>query len=180
MSRRHRVARTVAACGVAFSLSAITGCGNFFGPDNCYVLPTTEAPATEVAAGAANPEGNSATPDSPVAAAAAITGVYQAFFAPATPTSDRLALVERGPDFEAEISGMANHIRTALTTIEIAEVVLLDRINAELRFTLNISGNPVVSNQLGHAVKESDGWKIAATTMCGLVAISGGTSQACT
>ncbi len=161
------------------SLSAITGCGNFFGPDNCYVLPSTEASATDVAAGAAKPGVNVAVPDSPAAAAASITGVYQAFFAAATSTGDRIALVERGDDFETEISGMVNHIRTALTTVEIAEVVVLDATHAELRFTVNISGNPVVSNQLGHAVREADGWKIAATTMCGLVAISGGVSQAC-
>ncbi|MEU1983003.1 hypothetical protein [Nocardia sp. NPDC019395] len=183
MSRRHRVARTAAACGVALSLSAITGCGDFLGPDNCYVLPTTQAPAGDVAIDApgavANQDAGGATPDSPIVAAASITGVYQAFFAPATPTVDRMALVERGSDFEAEISGMANHIRTALTTIEIADVALLDRLNAELRFTLNISGNAVVTDQVGHAIKESDGWKIAATTMCGLVAISGGTSRAC-
>ncbi|WP_280426255.1 hypothetical protein [Nocardia carnea] len=182
MSRRHRVARTAAACGVALSLSAITACGNFFGPENCYVLPTTEAPATEVAAGspgAANPGAGVATSDSPAVAAAAITGVYEAFFAPATATEDRMALVERGTDFETEISGMANHIRTALTTIEVADVVVLDPAHAELRFTLNISGNPVVSNQIGHAVREANGWKISATTMCGLVAISGGMSQAC-
>ncbi len=181
MSRRRRVARTAAACGIALSLSAITGCGNFFGPDNCYVLPTTEAPATEVAAnpGAANPQAGVATSDSPAAAAAAITGVYHAFFAPATATADRMALVERGTDFETEIAGMANHIRTALTTVEIADVVVLDPAHAELRFTLHISGNPVVSNQIGHAVRETDGWKISATTMCGLVAISGGMSQAC-
>ncbi|NKY57617.1 hypothetical protein [Nocardia flavorosea] len=176
MSRRHRVARTAAACGVALALSAVTGCGNFFGPDNCYVLPATEAPATEVAA--ANPGAGVAVSDSP-AAAAAITGVYQAFFAPATATEDRMALVERGTDFETEIAGMANHIRTALTTVEIADVTVLDPTHAELRFTLSISGNPVVTNQIGHAVRESDGWKISATTMCGLVAISGGMSQAC-
>lgn len=179
MSRRHRVARTAAACGVALALSAITGCGNFFGPDNCYVLPTTEAPAADGVTGAANPPVHNPIADSPAAAAASITGVYQAFFAPATSTADRIALVERGAEFEAEISGMANHIRTALTTIEITDVVVLDAAHAELRFTLNISGNPVVSKQLGHAVREPDGWKIAATTMCGLVAISGGTSQAC-
>lgn len=163
-------------------MSAVTGCGNFFGPDNCYVLPTTEAPATEVAAGnpgAAAPQPGAVTSDSPAAAAAAITGVYQAFFAPATSTEDRMALVERGTDFETEISGMANHIRTALTTVEIADVTVLDPAHAELRFTLNISGNPVVHNQVGHAVRESNGWKISATTMCGLVAISGGMSQAC-
>lgn len=179
MSRRRRVARTAAACGVALSLSAITGCGNFFGPDNCYVLPTTETPKEVAAAAPQAPGGGVAVSDSPAAAAAAISGVYDTFFAPATSTADRIALVERGEDFETEIGGMVNHIRTALTTVQISDVTLLDSSSAELRFTLNISGNPVVSNQVGHAVREPDGWKIAATTMCGLVAISGGTSQAC-
>lgn len=177
MSRRHRVVRTVAACGAAFALSSITACGNFFGPDNCYVLPAPSAPASAVATAVAPQVGG--TPDSPVAAAAAITGVYQAFFDPATPTEDRMALVERGTDFDTEIAGMAGHIRTALTTVAVTDVVVLDAAHAELRFTLNISGNPVVSDQIGHAVREPNGWKIAATTMCGLVTISGGVSPAC-
>jgi hypothetical protein len=63
--------------------------------------------------------------------------------------------------------------------VEITDVVLGRPGKAELRFTLSISGSPVVDGQVGHAVREADGWKIAATTMCGLVAISGGVSQAC-
>ncbi|WP_459545578.1 hypothetical protein [Nocardia sp. X0981] len=177
MLRRRRAARCAAAGGIALALTAITGCGNFFGPDNCYVLPTTAAPAAAVVEETAAPAAAGA--DSPAAASAAITGVYEAFFDPGTSTADRIALVERGDEFETEISGMVNHIRTALTTVEIADVTLLGPERAELRFTLQISGNPVVSDQLGHAVREPEGWKIAASTMCGLVAISGGTSQAC-
>lgn len=181
MSRRHRIARIAAAGGVALALTAATGCGNFFGPDNCYVLPAAENPADAAgkSATAAGSAPGVAVADSPAAANAAIMGVYEAFFAPATSTADRLALVERGSEFEAEISGMANHIRTALTTVEVTDVVLAQPGKAELRFTLNISGNPVVNGQVGHAVREADGWKIAAATMCGLVAISGGVSQAC-
>ncbi|WP_328392746.1 hypothetical protein [Nocardia sp. NBC_00416] len=182
MSRRCRVARIAAAGGIAVALTAITGCGNFFGPDNCYVLPTpgaTPGATVENDAAPVGAEAGVASTDSPIAASAAIMGVYEAFFDPATSTSDRVALVERGAEFEAEISGMANHIRTALTTVEVADVVLTEPGEAELRFTLNISGNTVVDGQLGHAVREADGWKIAASTMCGLVAISGGVSQAC-
>ncbi|WP_058853543.1 hypothetical protein [Nocardia jinanensis] len=178
MSRRHRVARIAAAGGVALALTAATGCGNFFGPDNCYVLPTAENSA-EKSATAAGAAPGVAVADSPAAANAAIMGVYEAFFAPATSTADRVSLVERGSEFETEIAGMANHIRTALTTVDVTEVVLAQPGKAELRFTLNISGNPVVNGQVGHAVREADGWKIAASTMCGLVAISGGVSQAC-
>ncbi|WP_232330702.1 hypothetical protein [Nocardia fusca] len=178
MSRRHRVARIAAAGGIALALTAATGCGNFLGPDNCYVLPAAETPgAGEKSATAA--DAGVAVADSPAAANAAIVGAYTTFFAPATSTADRIALVERGADFETEISGMANHIRTALTTVEITDVVPAQPGKAELRFTLSISGSPVVDGQVGHAVREADGWKIAATTMCGLVAISGGVSQAC-
>ncbi|MGW5384390.1 hypothetical protein [Nocardia sp. NPDC003963] len=179
MSRRHRVARLAAAGGVALALSAVTGCGNFFGPDNCYVLPASGNPGDAAEKSATAAGSIPAVADSPVAATAAIMGVYEAFFAPATSTADRIALVERGSEFETEISGMANHIRTALTTVDVTDVVLARSGQAELRFTLNISGNPVVSGQVGHAVREADGWKIAASTMCGLVAISGGVSQAC-
>lgn len=181
MSRRHRVARIAAAGGVALVLTAATGCGNFFGPDNCYVLPSAETPvgAGEKSATAAGSAPGVAVADSPAATNAAIMGVYEAFFAPATSTEDRIALVENGREFETEISGMANHIRTALTTVDVTDVVLIQPGQAQLRFTLNISGNPVVNGQTGHAVREADGWKIAASTMCGLVAISGGVSQAC-
>lgn len=180
MSRRHRVARIAAAGGVALALTAVTGCGNFFGPDNCYVLPSAEtAGAGEKSATAAGSDTGVAATESPAAASAAIVGAYTTFFAPATSTADRIALVERGTEFETEISGMANHIRTALTTVEVTNVILAQPGKAELRFTLSISGSPVVDGQVGHAVREADGWKIASATMCGLVAISGGVSQAC-
>ncbi|WP_157105940.1 hypothetical protein [Nocardia sienata] len=179
MSRRHRIARIAAAGGVALALTAATGCGKFFGPDNCYVLPAAETPGAEKSATAAGSDTGVAVTESPAAASAAIVGAYTTFFAPATSTADRIALVEHGADFETEISGMANHIRTALTTVEVTNVVLAQPGKADLRFTLSISGSPVVDGQTGHAVREADGWKIAASTMCGLVAISGGVSQAC-
>ncbi|MET8798740.1 hypothetical protein ABZV91_20255 [Nocardia sp. NPDC004568] len=179
MSRRHRVARIAAAGGVALALTAAIGCGNFFGPDNCYVLPSADTAGEKSATAAGTDAGAAAVTESPAATSAAIVGAYTTFFAPATSTADRLALVERGADFETEISGMANHIRTALTTVEVTDVVLAQPGKAELRFTLSISGSAVVDGQVGHAVREADGWKIAASTMCGLVAISGGVSQAC-
>ena len=63
-------------------------------------------------------------------------------------------------------------------TFYVSNVSVLSPNRASVTFSIIYGGKPVVANQGGWAVKDGT-WKVAGTTFCGLVSLSGTTPIAC-
>lgn len=157
--------RTLFTCLCATAVAVVgTGCGDDRG---------STAESTSVAA---------ATTTAAVADAAttkAITDAYTTFFSGQTPAATRAGLIENGSQFQPVLEATASDPRGLTTSVTVAGVKLTGADQADVTYTMLISGNPVFVDQTGQAVKENGQWKVAAATFCALLALQGGAPAIC-
>lgn len=158
--------RAMAACGfVAVVAATVTGCSN---DDNSSDAKSTTAETTTTTAAA------QAAGAADEATTKAITDTYVTFFNGQTPPATRAGLVQNGAAFQPMLEGMVNNPQAMGTTATVAGVKKTDANNADVTWTLNLNGAPVLPDQTGQAINEGGTWKVSAATFCALLAIQGG------
>lgn len=163
---------TAAGSGLLILAAAVlTGCGAEDGPGGA-------APSASESPAAASSVAGAATEADP-ATVQAVTDAYVTFFDAATPADQRVEAVERGTEFVPVLQAQSGNPQTQGTSAAVSAVQLVDSEHAAVTYTLSIGGNPVLPDQAGEAVKIGEKWKVAAATFCSLLAIQGGTSEAC-
>lgn len=158
-----RVATVGVGVVVAASLSA------------CSSSKSNPTPST-FTAGAQSAAASSAA--STAADAVAVKLVYQKFFNPKTPIAVKPALLQDGLAFVKAIHDQSSTAYAKGSSVSVSNVTVLSPNRASVTFSIIYGGKPVVANQGGWAVKEGT-WKVAGTTFCGLVSLSGTTPAAC-
>jgi hypothetical protein len=146
----------------------VVGCGSSGSPSS-----TTSSASTS--ASAPSPSTTAASPDD----AAAIKAVYEKFFNSATPTSQSIPLLQNGATFASAVEAQAKSPLSKGSTVKVSAVKVNNASFAVVTFSVLINGSPVLNDQHGFAVKQNGSWKVAATTFCGLVSLSGKTPPAC-
>ncbi|MFB7517003.1 hypothetical protein [Streptomyces sp. NPDC056144] len=172
---RSRLAALAAAAVLALA-PAVAGCSDDNGTgqaDTGNEVASNPPPGMT----AQPPDGDE--PDDPDAAKAEITKNWTAFFDPKTPTSERVKLLENGPEMEEVLTAFAGNENAAKTSAEVTEVDFTSDKDADVTYDLLVNGAPALPDSEGTSVLQNDTWKVSVKTLCGLVELSGVTVQGC-
>ena len=131
---------------------------------------------TTTACGSSSP--SSSGTKSPSAAAggnsvAQITTNWETFFNGKTPVSQRVSLLQDGPQFQSTISAQASGGLYAGLSAKVLKVTVTSPTQATVKYNLYLGGgSPLFSNRAGTAVLESGTWKVGVTSFCGLLVLA--------
>jgi len=168
------LARSVLALGLSgFLIAAIAGCGS----SKHSTSATTPTPASSTAS--PTPSAASASP-ADAATTAAVTNAFVTFFNGSAPIASRLALLQNAPAFQASLAAQASSPLISQTSATVSKVTLANPTQANVTYTVSLSGVPALSNQAGVAIESDGAWKVAAVTFCALLTTAGVAPSACT
>jgi len=122
--------------------------------------------------------GSTSTTNSAAAAQAQIKSAYQKFFSGQTPVSDRVAVLENGPRFQALVKSFANNPLAKNVSVTVSSVTLQGANDAKVVYTVKLGGAGL-PKQTGTAVLQNGTWKIGDASLCKLVALQGCTPSVC-
>jgi hypothetical protein len=109
-------------------------------------------------------------------ASSQIKADWEAFFNAKTPVARREALLQNGQVFAGIIKAQAGTGLASSVTAKVTKVQVLTASQAKVTYTILVSGNPMLNNQTGVAVKEGGVWKVGDSSFCGLLALQNGGS----
>jgi len=163
--------RTNAAVAICLAGAvALAGCSSSKAkPATSTSAPTTAAASSSSAAPAGSDSGNPQD-------IAAIRAAYTNFLDPKIPVAQKTGLIQDGSGFLTAMEAAAKNPTAATLSIQVTSVKVTSANLANVKFTLLVSGSPVLTNEPGFAVRENGTWKVAGTTFCGLLAAQGPSS----
>jgi hypothetical protein len=165
--RETIVRRTLICCSlVAVTAATLVGCSS----DKSSGSSSSSSTVASSAAGVAATSASSAASADP-ATTKAVTDAYVKFFDGKTPADQKIAVVEKGDALAPVLQAQANNPQGQGTSATVSAVKLTDADHADVTYTLLIGGNPALADQAGKAVQDGGQWKIAAVTVCALMAM---------
>jgi hypothetical protein len=114
----------------------------------------------------------------PVNDAAQVRMAFEKFFAGKTPVSERVALLQNGPEFKAVVESFASIPAAKNVSAKVSNVQLQGTDKAKVVYIVKL-GDVALPKQVGTAVKENGTWKVADASLCKLIALQGSTPAAC-
>lgn len=159
---RGRVAAVVLALAAVISLAACS---------------STKPAATATSSPHASGVTASGTPDAQTAAA--IKNAYSKFFLQSTPEEVSLGLLQDGQAFKSAVESNGTSSYAQTSTAVVSKIVIVSPNLAKVTYSILISGNPILKDQPGYAVRENGVWKVAGATFCGLLTLEGNPPPAC-
>jgi hypothetical protein len=121
---------------------------------------------------------HTSTTNSTAAAQAQIKSAYEKFFSAQSSVSDRVALLQNGPQFKSAIQALANNPLAKNVKVTVSSVRLEGANDAKVVYTVKL-GSAGLPKQTGTAVRENGTWKVGYASLCRLVALQGSTPSAC-
>jgi hypothetical protein len=174
--RFHAASGLAVAGAIVVALTA-TACSN--GSTSVTSTPTATTTPTTPATTAAPTASASATSTSTGSSSGAvgqITANWVAFFNPATPNSQRVALLQNGSTFSSAISSFSSNPLAAGISAKVVAVTLTSATQATVKYDIDgPGGTTLLANQTGTAVLEGGSWKVGDTSFCALLRLAGGT-----
>lgn len=191
MAASRMAGSRMAAVGIAAALLAATAaCGSSSKPATSGTTttatatgtsPTTGTPATTTSSPAptatSSPTGSTGAtaPADPGAATSQIKQNWQAFFDPKTSVSDKEKYLENGKALAPLLQAFGSDPRVGKVSAAVSDVKFTSPTTATVTYSLSLSGTVVEPNATGKAVLQDGTWKVADSTLCGLVALTGDT-----
>jgi hypothetical protein len=153
------------ALGLALAV-AITACSSSTSSSTSSAPATTPATsaATSASATASTGGGSSATE-------ATIKTNWEKFFNASTPNSERVALLQNGQKFAAEIQAMSGGIASTASA-KVNSVTVTSPTQATVKYDILIGGTPMLAGQTGVAVLENGTWKVGDASFCALLVLA--------
>jgi hypothetical protein len=163
-----RFLRTGPAAVALLAAISLTACGSSTHASTA-AQPTTPAPT----ASAPTSTGSGAAAD-----VATITKNWEAFFNAATPTAQRVALLQNGSAFASVIQGQAGSGLASAATAKVSAVTVTSPTQATVTYAILLAGTPALTGQTGTAIKDDGQWKVSDSSFCALLTLEngGGTS----
>jgi hypothetical protein len=121
---------------------------------------------------------HSASEGQPVNDAAQIRTAYEKFFAGKTPISERVALLQNGPEFKALVQSFASNPLAKNVSAKVSGIQLQGADKAKVVYIVKLGG-VALPKQTGAAVKENGTWKVGDASLCKLISLQGTTPSAC-
>ena len=105
---------------------------------------------------------------------AAIEEAFETLFDQDLPVEARCAAIERGENLVETMNEVNRRYPTSAVDVTVDSIRLLSEDEAEVRFAVLLGRfGPSGLQRAGHAVRTSDGWKVARDTWCALVGLAG-------
>jgi hypothetical protein len=109
------------------------------------------------------------------AAEAQIRKNWQAFFSKNTSLTTKLTYLQHGDTLKAAVQRFGTDPRTSQATAKVVDVFVTSPTSATVKYQVLLNGQVALPNAVGTAVFEDGVWKISASTLCGLLGLTGGT-----
>ncbi|HEU5215623.1 MAG TPA: hypothetical protein VFU30_08785 [Gaiellaceae bacterium] len=109
---------------------------------------------------------------------AQIKSAYEQFFSGKSTVDERVALLQNGRRYKALVSSFAANPLAKNASATVSSVKLQGPDKANVVYVVKLGGT-ALPRQTGTAVRENGKWKIQATSLCKLVALSGSTPSVC-
>jgi len=174
--------------GVAALVAVVVGLAGCSSSGNKKPAGTSTSPTTSAAAPSSTPASSAASSPAAVTASgspadaatvAAVTTAYATFFKATNTLAQTEAVLQNGTKLAAALAAQAKNPTAKTLSATVTSVALVNPNVANVIFTLNSNGQPLLKNTPGLAVKQDGVWKLAAQTFCGLAAAAGPAPAAC-
>ena len=111
-------------------------------------------------------------------AVAQIKSAYTSFFSTKSSVDAHVALLEDGQKFKPVIKNFFSNPLASGVSATVSKVTLQGDDKAVVTYSVKVGGF-ALNNQTGSAVRQGGKWKVADSTICGLVALAGSPPAAC-
>jgi len=118
----------------------------------------------------------SASASAPAMSAAqkAVEADWVAFFSAKTPVSRRVALLQDGSTFAPVIKAQAGSSLAKTATAKVTSVTRVSSKQANVVYSILVSGQSALANQKGVAVYQNGTWKVGVASFCSLLGMENG------
>lgn len=176
--RRTRIrysARTLIAVVGLCAAVALTaaGCGSSGdSAQNAAGENGSAAVSTTAESGQASQEADASglTPDEKTA----ITGAFEKFFSGQSDADTKLGVIEDPDRFTDTIRAQSDSGLAKSTSVTVSDMSLVAPGRASVSYTILMDDKPVLPDQAGYAVQVDGGWKVSASSFCGLLTLENG------
>jgi hypothetical protein len=165
---RRLISSILLACMAGLGLAA---CGS----SSTSSTPPSASPSSP----AASPSASSTSSASSAASAdqKEIAANWEAFFNAKTPVATRVSLLQDGSTFSSIIKSQAGSGLASEATAQVTKVTVITSSEAQVTYSILVSGTPELKNQNGTAVYQDGTWKVGVTSFCGLLTLENGGSS---
>ncbi|MFG3052093.1 hypothetical protein ACGFZP_14220 [Kitasatospora sp. NPDC048239] len=170
------LAGAAAGCGSSGSGSTATSSAlaSAAASVSAAVSSLASAAASAAASGTASASATGTAPADPAAAKAEVTANWEKFFDPATPIADKAKLLQNGDVLLPVLQGFSQDPRIGQVQAKVTDVAFTSATQATVTYSLSLQGAVVEPAASGQAVLENGTWKVARSTLCGLLTQAGG------
>jgi hypothetical protein len=130
------------------------------------------SPVATVATAAAGTPADAATK-------AAVINAFKAFFDYQSTLAQSQGALQQGSLFTAALNEQGAQSYAQKSAATVSSVKLISPNTAKVIFSVLVSGQPLLPDAPGFAVRENGTWKVAATTFCSLLTLEGDKADAC-
>ncbi|HUD07633.1 MAG TPA: hypothetical protein VMQ52_00960 [Candidatus Saccharimonadales bacterium] len=104
---------------------------------------------------------------------------WKNFFAYSTSLQGRENLLQNGSQFAQVIQGEFTALASQKSSASFNSINLTNNKTANVVYTINLNGQPVLNEQNGQALFINNSWKVSDSTLCGLISLSGSKPAVC-
>jgi len=104
---------------------------------------------------------------------------WKTFFAASTTMQKRENLLQNGSNFTQLIEGEFQSLASEQSSAVVGTVSFPNTTSANVKYTVDLNGQPVLTNQSGQALLINNTWKVSDSTLCNLVKLAGSTPAVC-
>ena len=154
----------------------VAACGGSTTTTTALSTTTTAASTTTTAAASTTtaPGGASTTAGASSDAVAAITANWVKFFDGSGAAADKIALLENGQQFAAQINAQASSALAKTVTAIVSSVTVDSATAATVKYSLALGGTVALPDQTGQAVLQDGVWKVSDASFQALLQLEQG------
>jgi hypothetical protein len=104
---------------------------------------------------------------------------WKKFFAAPTSLQGRESLLQNGSNFSQVIQGEFTALASQASSATISNISFPNKTSANVEYTVDLNGQPVLSNQSGEALLVNSSWLVSDSTLCHLVSLGGNRPAVC-
>ena len=153
----------------------VAACGGSTTTTTALSTTTTAASTTTTA-----PGGASTTAGASSDAVAAITANWVKFFDGSGAAADKIALLENGQQFSAQINAQTSSALAKSVTAIVSLVTVDSATAATVKYSLALGGTVALPDQTGQAVLQDGVWKVSDASFQALLALEGASTPSTT
>lgn len=110
---------------------------------------------------------------------AAVKRVWTAFFSSKTPPRQRAVYLQNGAKFEQAIREQSTSPLAKNVSATVNRVTLQGPAKAKVAYSIDLAGQPALTNQVGTAVKVNGLWQVGDDSFCKLLGLGGTVPAGC-